>query len=415
MDEKKFDYENYIQNRLKEIEDLDERRFAKELLLNGIGRVFSWTEAKYEALEQRIQRELDMPGKRFFTYMTIVEKKDYDPISTFWFPVCKEDVQNRECGEHKTIYLMAGEEECRRFLQQETVEGTLKESGEKVFFRIRKSHRHLNAMKKLYSLFVTNHIPWRTVHMGHLERFFELVPEGEILPDAKVEFAWKGWKDRIREDMLPLWNIERTTAGTQEYRIPCMDEVFYEHVFYLSDEKAEGDGYLVDAGDDILSIRYEENRVVLKTKQPSMKGISIYRMHQEKPPVSFGYQYAVLSNAQKDHLAARYLYQTGNFLQTPMELGRKIREMSGDYRIELLGYAIMDKTRELEAEAGIWFGDMNEFTGVQVFSDDQRSILLLQLQRNGDQTDYMYESQVRYLLSQMQMEFMEYRCAGVLL
>lgn len=28
MDEKKFDYENYIQKRLKEIDNLSERRFA---------------------------------------------------------------------------------------------------------------------------------------------------------------------------------------------------------------------------------------------------------------------------------------------------------------------------------------------------------------------------------------------------
>lgn len=414
INEKKFDYENYIQNRLKEIDDLDERRFAKELLLNGIGSVFAWTEAKYEALEQRIQKELDMPGKRFFTYMTVVEKKDYDPINTFWFPVCGEDVQNAEQEEHKTIYLMADEEGCRRFLRQEAVEGTRKESGEKITFQIRKSRRYLDAMRRLHSLFATNHIPWQTIHMGHLERFFELVPSEELPPDDGVEINWEGWENQIREDMIPLWNIEKTAAVTQEYRIPCMDEVFYEHVFYLSDEKAEEDGYLIDTGDDILSIRYEMNRVVLKTRQQSLKDVSIYRLYQEGMSASFGYRYPVLSNVRKDHLAARYLHQTGNFLQTPMELGRKIKEMSGDYGIELLGYEILDQEKELAEGKEILFGDMNAFTGIQVFSDDQRNILLLQFHKKGEQADYLYESQVRYMLSQMQMEFMEYRCAGIL-
>ena len=55
MEEKYFDYEGYIQRRLKEIDDLDERRYAKELLLEGLKGVFAWAEAKYGNLERRIQ------------------------------------------------------------------------------------------------------------------------------------------------------------------------------------------------------------------------------------------------------------------------------------------------------------------------------------------------------------------------
>ena len=34
-----FDFDRYLEERLREINDLDERRFTKELLLNGLGRV----------------------------------------------------------------------------------------------------------------------------------------------------------------------------------------------------------------------------------------------------------------------------------------------------------------------------------------------------------------------------------------
>ncbi|GFI03895.1 hypothetical protein AALA79_13575 [Lachnospiraceae bacterium 64-25] len=414
MDEKKFDYENYIQNRLREIDDLDERRFAKELLLNGLGSVFAWTEAKYEALEQRVQKELDFPGRRFYVYMTIAEKKDYDPINTFWFPVCGEDVADKRSSTYRTVYLMADEKERRAFQQKESVEGILKESGKRVSFQIRRSARYLDSMKRLYSLFVLNHIPWQGVHMGHLERFFDLIaPEG-LLPDAEVEFLWDGWEKQVREDMIPLWNIERTAAGTHEYRMPCIDEVFYEHFFYLSDGTAWEDGCLIDTGDDILSVRYEQNKVVLKTRQQSLKDIAIYRMHQEEPAASFGYRYPVLSNVREDHLAARYLHQAGNFLQTPLELGRKVKELAGEYEVALLGYELLDREKGTAGVDGILFGDMNAFTGVQVFSEDQRNILLMQFQKRGSRTDYLYESQVRYILSQLQAEFMEYRCAGVM-
>ena len=64
-----FDYENYIQKRLKEIDDLDERRFAKELLTESLGKVLKCTESKYDALEKRIQNELDVPWKNFHVFL----------------------------------------------------------------------------------------------------------------------------------------------------------------------------------------------------------------------------------------------------------------------------------------------------------------------------------------------------------
>ena len=61
IEEKAFDYENYIQEQLRRIDDLDERRFAKELLMESLGKMIAWSEHKYDALEQRIQKELDIP------------------------------------------------------------------------------------------------------------------------------------------------------------------------------------------------------------------------------------------------------------------------------------------------------------------------------------------------------------------
>ncbi len=73
--------------------------------------------------------------------------------------------------------------------------------------------------------------------------------------------------------MIPLWNIQRTAVSSREYRMPCIDEVFYEHIFDLPDERMVDDGYLIETKADILSLRYEENKVVLKTKQDSLKDV----------------------------------------------------------------------------------------------------------------------------------------------
>lgn len=415
MDEKQFDYENYIQRRLREIDDLDERKYARELLLEGLGKIFAWTDAKYEALEQRVCRELNVPGERFHTCMTIVKREDYDPINNFWFPVCEQDVKgDREQG-YETVYLMADEKRCREFLKQGAVTGILEENGKQIRFLIRKAGRYEEMIKRLYKLFTNNHISWQVVHMGHLERFFELVPTQELTPGSRVSIQWDKWESCVKTGIIPLWNIQRTAINSREYRMPCIDEVFYEHIFYLPDERVEEDGYLMETKEDILSLRYEGNRVLLKTKKDSLKDVCVYRMHQGVPAESYGYQFPVLSNCRKDNLAARYLHQTGNFIQTPMELLRKIEEMSGSYGVDVLGYEIAGKAENDMTAGKMFFGDMNGFIGAQVFADDGRSILLLKMHiKEKQQADYLCESQVRYILSQLQMEFMEYKCVGVL-
>lgn len=416
MNEKKFDYESYIQRQLKSIDDLDQRRFARELLLEGLGKVFAWTESRYEALEQRVLRELDMPGEKFSVSMTVAPEKDYDPINSFWFPVYPEDVAKAEPEKGKRIYLAASDQELGRFIRQGVVKGIWEEEGKEILFRIRKPERYREAMRRLYSLFVTNHVPWRTVHMGHLDRLFELTPEEALPEDAEVRLQWGEWEKMVREDVVPLWNLERQSISSQQYRIPNLDEVIYEYTFFLPDERAEEDGYLMEAGEDILSIRYEKNSVLIKTGRASLQNVWAYRLHQGEPPKdTFGYGDPILSNRRKDHMAARYLHQTGNFLQTPAELARKVRELSGGYEIEVLDYEITDRTGLAKAGEAVILGDMNGFSGTQVFSRDSRSVLLIRMETKGDVQDFLCQSQVRYILSQLQMEFMEYQCAGILL
>ena len=416
IDERTFDYENYIQEQLRRIDDLDERRFARQLLLESLGKMIAWSEEKYAALEQRIQNELDLPWKAYNVCMTVIDKKDYDPINNFWFPMCEEDTK-RQQQNYETIYLAADEKVCGAFLDMGTLTGISKATGERIRFRIRRSDRYLRSMDKLYRLFTGNHVPWQTVHMGHMERFFDLIPmEGEAADVQTVALAhdWQvqddQWSKYIRRDRILLWNIRQSAVHAREYRVPCIDEVFYEHVFYLPQEQETEDGYLVDAGETILSIRYEKNKIVLRTTAESLEDIMVYQLCQGEPEQSAGYHAPVLSNHRKDNLAARYSQQTGNFIQTPLELNRKVEEMADGYQIRVLGYEILDRAKE-EYLAG----DMDSFTGVRLFSNDQRKILLLHIQaEEQDREDYLYESQIRYILSQLQLEFLEYRCMGVL-
>ena len=141
-EEKEFDYENYIKRRLREIDDLDERRYAKELLLGSLGELAAWTEAKYKALEQRIREDLDNPWKGFQTAMTVIDRADYDPINPFWRPVCGEDLKPPKGSGRMTVYLMADDAACQRFMEQGTVYAADRETGQQLCYSIVQPERY---------------------------------------------------------------------------------------------------------------------------------------------------------------------------------------------------------------------------------------------------------------------------------
>jgi len=424
MEEKYFDYENYIQKRLKEIDDLDERRYAKELLLDSLKKVFTWTESRYGDLERRIQEELDVPWKHFYICTTIVERGNYDPINSYWHPVCEEDIRQESNGLLQTVYLAAEEELCREFLEKGVengcVEGITEKTGNKIRLRIKRAARYEAQMKKLHVLFSANSIPWQTVHMGHLERFFDLVPEeGEKISEGEsVRILWGKWGSYVREGFIPLWNIQRMDVHPQEFRHPCVDDVIYEHICYLGKEITDGDGYLAQAEGNVLSVRCEKNKVIIKTDRDSLGSAFLYRFHQRDDGSSYGYKFPILSNEKKENWAARYLQRAGNFIQTPLELRRKVEELSGNYIIRLSSYEIRQMAGADRGDLGegeMLEGDMDGYYGTKVFPQDKRSILLFRFLREsgGKKEEYLYQSQIRYILSQLQMEFLEYRCVGI--
>lgn len=88
-----MDYREYVQKKLGEIKDIEERKEARELLLEGFLALYTLTGGKFKALEERIDKELILPGKAFAMYTTIVKKEDVDPINGFWHPLCPGDLK----------------------------------------------------------------------------------------------------------------------------------------------------------------------------------------------------------------------------------------------------------------------------------------------------------------------------------
>ena len=81
------DLQQHIRKRLTEIEDLGERKDAREILLEGLVPIFELMEKRYLDLENQIKREIEIPNEKYAVSMTVITQKDYDPINGTLYPV----------------------------------------------------------------------------------------------------------------------------------------------------------------------------------------------------------------------------------------------------------------------------------------------------------------------------------------
>lgn len=274
-----FDFQRYIEEQLREIDDLDERRFMKRIMVEGLGSMIRQTERKYQELENRIYRETAVPASAYGIVFTIIKKEHYDPANDTLYPVCPMDFNPKVCGEELsteeyqyigTVFLQADRQTCREFEARGTYAGVMLVEGEEApaTIHIRKAERYRHGVTDLYRMFLDNHIRWETVNTGYLDKFYDIfvsrkgMPEGAFPGDIKICFGEYG--EMVQKDMMPLWNIERLSFSGRSFMMPCTDGISYEHELLLENTGYE-DGYLVRMNDDILGIRHEEGKIIIKS------------------------------------------------------------------------------------------------------------------------------------------------------
>lgn len=403
MQKRDFDIEAYVKQRLSEISDADERSVAREALLKGLLPAIQVMETRYRDLEERVKREIEMPGSRFAVYTMAVRRQNYDPTNRTWFPVCGKDIQNGTA--YRRIYFRGDEEQKRRFEKTACVLATDGEGNARRMV-ICRSEDYRGSMEALYRLFVYNRIPWRTVNTGDLERFYDVcLPEGES-GAQEWSLSFGEWEELVDRDYMLLWNLEEFTFHCMKFMVPCQDGKYYEHE--LEPEGYDADsGYMVEGNEDILSVRYEKGKILMTSAKETFENWHACRFCGHLDTESYGYDGRILGNAGKTHFVDYLAERYGQRIHSRTEIFRIVERLGVEKWIRLTDCRIWERERE-----GSFQADMNWFIREELFPMETRRVLELTFEMQRGSERYYAEDMLRYAISQVQLLLDEYKCVG---
>lgn len=401
MSAQNFDMENYIQQRLTEITDTDERSFAKEVLLKGLLPAFRTMDERYRELEERVKREIEIKNQRFVVMTTVVRRQDYDPTNRTWFPVCPDD---------RSVYFQGTEQEKRTFEETEYFTAT-DEQGNMHRVGVRRATRYREAVEELYHIFVYNRVPWNTINTGQIDRFYELYPlDGEETMEDWV-ISYGDWTEWINTEYMAVWNIEKFLFHCTKFMVPSLDGKYFEHELDLKDYNKDS-SYMVGGNEEIMSIRYEEDKIILTSLKETFEDWTAYRFSNQVDVDSYGYKNRILSNRRDTGFTDCLTERQGHGIHSKTEIFRIVEGLEVGEYIRLTDCRIRDREQK-----GSFSADMNRFIREEVFPMETRRILELifnKVEDAGQEEPYCVEDMLRYAISQVQLLLDEYKCVGVL-
>ena len=426
-----FNFSEYMEKRLKDIKDIEERKFANLYIKDVFEKIIEITEQKYEMLEKSVYDEFKLLDEKYGINMTLTKKEDFSYTNDTLFPICSQDLEeniitlNEAINNKsylKTVFFKGTEKDMQKF-KNKKVEGKIHTStGEYACtFKIIRAKRYFEKVVNLYELFNYNYILWTTVNTAFIDRLYDIVIEEieelnidlekSTIEDIKLNFDILNLNDttQIEENLIPIWNIEEIRLSSAEFMKPFIDEKYYEHNVDLKEYGLEN-GYLLGINDDILSLKFEEDKIVIKSKVEIFENWIAYKIINKEPIKSLGYTYPMLDNKKKENFSRRYLSSNKTNLKTEFDYIRKINELSAEKYIEYVGYEILP--REYIDKFEIYENDMNSFVKEGIFAYDDRKILLFKFKILNKKC-FFNDSIIRFVISQLQLDESEYTCIGI--
>ena len=415
-----FDVKKYVKKRLLEIKDEDEYALAKSVLYDGLYKMSEVFEERFKSLHQKVYDELESQEESYEIAVLLLSKNDNVFLRMF-FPVSEADVLDDASGDIredskersstvKTIYLNADDSVCKAFAKEKiSVSFTI--NGEKNLTSVqpKKAIRYRQELGKLNETFSYNGLRWNTVNTAYLDRFFDIDLSTVVQNARDVEVHYGKYSDMVKENIYPVWNVEKTLFKSSTFLSPSKDGLYYEREMIRQKDK-EIILCLVQKTDGMVGIRQEEEKIIVKSYEESyadLEGYHIFDIRYTKEELPAG----LISNKRKESLIGRLSANSKDKLHTKAEIERIIEELDIEEYVSLKSCERLVMKKDF-LETGKILPDMNNFSSDDLQVTNESPKLILRFLRNSDSN--LCEAMVRYAVSHLQMNFDEYICIGVL-
>ena len=423
-----------VQDRLSKMEDLQQRRMLKNLMTGVFLNLVEYQEELNQKLERRVFDEVHGDEGMHDVIAALCSRDEVDPVHEFLYPILPEDAEPPLIDMKGIVEALSQQQEIKLttiFLQCEhsRIASLLADKREfkgeivtskgnfQITVRLQKSLAYQEQVEKLYHVFLTNSLPWRTINHPYLHKFVDVMLvscEGELDDEdqiSEVTIHLEEYEPFKRLNMVPLWNIQQLELRTGGFPIPASDRVNFEHVLPLR-KLGTQHGYLVDADEkNIRYIKRTQEEITIVSPHESSENWKVLKLAKPTATALGKLDYEILSNGKTDGFIGKYRHRQAQNIRSRSEVARIIHSYEASKLLELVDLVI----QEAGEGAGITY-DMNGFVSDQVRAPGNKLRMIMRFNRRegvgSTRHDFVLEDMMSFLVSEIQMSFPEYKCEG---
>ena len=182
---------NHIKDSINKVSELQERKLLKETLNYVFEGMIDYTEQMYDQIQKRVCSEISQENMEKKLYVTVMDRKKYDAIDEFMYPMFPEDLQpvnmdtsllieQQEAMEKivvGTTYLAMDYLKLQEIDLTKEWEAILvtEEKRYSVKVRLAPSEKYQKVIEDLYKYYQQNNLEWVTVNAPFLKKFYDFV------------------------------------------------------------------------------------------------------------------------------------------------------------------------------------------------------------------------------------------------
>lgn len=309
------EFEDYINKRLLEIEDLDKRKELRKVLDKDFMEICNQKSRFEEKWEQKIERNSNNDNEAVWILCGLANRKTYSDTCKYMYPVFEEDLKEdffktenvlESLENHIPVkigsFFLKGEYKVAERLKnrKRPFEATVytKNLNYHARLKIQYSEKYSKSVNDLIMVFKQNGYEWRTPCIPYFHRMFEIflvetdIPWYEEILSMNIDY--EEYERYMEKDWIPVWNLEKVNLITDVRPKIAGDCVVHR----INPKRLEkGKQYLVAnmGNPDLKCVRDRGINIYCNEKDP--KVWSGFKVHREG---QLDGTFEILSNRAKD-------------------------------------------------------------------------------------------------------------------